>query len=465
MGRLDSLRRNRKPHPSVQPLDGKIEIAHPRPPINLRPAPRYFENVDYTRSLVVPITHQLQGEYPGEDMRRNIKYRQQIPQVDFAVDTYREYIMGHAININSDDPAAKKYLEKFCEETEFFKRLRNMVDMTLLLGTGILVRNLARDGSYVSVEDFDTATIFRVERDKFGNTLKLIQRVENVDWITVSKEKGEAGYTIDDMKPFMFRENGRSFYGRSILSTLSHMQDSRGRFYYPLCEKMIAITDAYTATVENFVHGRTFIEAKGWSEKDKREFKSKYESYIPGDTMVLNDVPKIEQLKFESGVDMVPFIEEFNRAFAIGLAIPVDILRGDQASLASLSVVDGAFMRRIYAFQTTLARYVVNEVFHDILRRHPSGKWLSPKALERANVSIAFQTEIPIRLTPEQVATRVSLGIWTIDEARAYDRTKGADLFDDATIKKAQDEKDEDREMALAAAKSDESTTAESGQG
>ena len=417
------------------------------------------ESVRYSRSLVVPVTHQLQGEYPHLETQRLIAYRQQIPQVAFGIDLYREYIMGHDIIINSDDQEAKDYLEQFCYETDFFKRLRNMVDMTLLFGTGMLVRNLEKDGSYFSVEDFDVATIFRVERDKYGNLRQLIQRVENVDWITISEKPQSGQPVVDDLKVFRFREDGRSFYGRSILSTLAKIQDSRGRAYYPLCEKMIAITDAYTSSVENFVAPRTFIESGGWSEKDKKEFKSRYEAHIPGETMMINKLPDVAQIKYETNVEMQPFIDEFNRTFAIGLGVPVDVLKGDQASLASLSEVMSSFMKVIYAYQAELSRFVVGEIFHDMLRRHPSGKWFDKDgddvALREANVSITFKTEIPQRLTPEQVATRVSLGIWTILEARQYDRMMGSDLFDEDGIEKSMKMQDDAQQASIDSMNSD----------
>lgn len=434
------------------------------------------ESTDYEKTYTIDQTTSIQGEHPPLNLDLLLRYWNSIPQVDTAVEFTANFIVGSELIFNCDDKKAKEVITEWCINTDFHERYKSAVIMMLVTGLGLLYKVVGKeDGKkrMLGVEDFDISTIERINRDKYGNAKTIVQRLPNsglhnlsvsgdhtrgVDRDMNRPQNAPRPNHDDDRLPddeerpdedgrgktrninkrhfvrLVVRPNFRNYWGRSMFASLAHVPSTRGRIMPPHGDRLLGEIDAIIGSVENFAHPLTFISTEGMDDKIKKEFKEKLARRKPGEMFIANQIPQIYQMQIASTAQYAPFIDYFEELTDHGVGMPLDILKGDFTSRASSETTNSMFMLKITDYQASLARMIVNDIFIPVL--HERGF----KEINTMNFSISFKSERPREYTPEQVAQRVELGIWTIEEARRYDKNQGQDLFDDDAIKKQEKE-------------------------
>lgn len=397
------------------------------------PDPRYTqyvgESVPYRDTYTLDQTTSIQGESPPYNLDMLVKYRNTIAQVDSALELTTNFTVGSQIIINCRDKKAKEFLMQWLIDTDFHARFRSAVAMMFLTGLGLLVKGYNSSGQISRVEDFDVITIERINRDSNGNPVAFQQRLANSGIKTLDAR---------DFVRLVVRPNFRQYWGRALHDTLAHVPTTRGRVIPPHGERMIGMNDAIIGSVENFVHPLTFMSMDGMSDEDKKKFKQKIRDRKPGEMFIGNQIPNMSQMDIRGGTQYAPFIDYYVDFMDHALGTPLDIMKADYASRASSETTNNMFMLKINDYQTILASQILNDIFIPVL--HGNGfKDVSP-----LNISVTFRSYRPVKYTPEQVVDRVNSGIWTVKEARAYDKNEGQDLFDDEEAEKREEE---DREL------------------
>ena len=350
-------------------------------------------------------------------------------------------ILGTGITFNCDDDTAKQVLEEFYKNTNFYTKLHNVVDGAIIGGLGLFVKTVDKEtGEITGIEDFDMPSILRIHRDKFGNPQKYVQRFPNTGLITHQN--------VQDFVRVVLKRNGRNVFGQSMFESLAVPQVATNGTYEPLIERYLKVLNAMHGAVINFGHPLTFIETKaGQTKEQKRKFIEKLATRKPGELFVTDKSPEIHTAATDMHNTYDVFVEKINQDVAHGTGFPLEILQGDFTSKASSLTTDSIFMRKIHTYREMLARTLIEDIFEPILIRHLSKRWDSPEKRKDMNLSITFNTDVPTKFTPEQVLARVQAGIWTISEAREYDKNEGQDLFDDKVIDSQQEQRELDNKM------------------
>lgn len=394
------------------------------------------ESVKYKKALTVDQTTSIQGEYPPLGIDLLIDFRKTIPYIDTAVEFYKDVIIGNQIEFNCDDEEAKKILEVWCQKSNFHARLKNVIDMTLVTGLGLFLKQYSSDGKLQSIEDFDMSTIWRVARDKFGNAVEISQRLAN---------SGIINHSTNDFVPIILRENFRQYYGRSVFSTLAEVSFTRGRMLPTLGDRILGMIDATMACVENFAFPPTFVSMEGLSRVAKKELLAKLKKRKPGDYLIGNALPEMKQMEVRTEATYDSFMQHFIKLVGHATGFPLELMEVAYGSRAASEVTDSMFMRKIYNYQTAIANIIVRDIFVNVLL---DNKYTQEQIFDMG-LSVTFKSHHPAKFTPEQVQARVSAGMWTIAEARAYDKNEGQDLFDDETIEKHEQMNEEMRQADL----------------
>jgi len=419
---------------SLEPFN---EIKYARPPVLPKNITKKVESLSVVSRIdeavkpnttvrVVDKYKKVIGERPIVDFTTLIDYKNETPQIDTIIGFETDMIVGTDLNINADDEEAKELCEDFANETALYDKVRNHVNITLTTGFGTLVR-VRKGGILVNVEEFDISSLYEMYRDEYGNNVAYVQKI------------GGEYYTIDklgDYIPLIFKRNGRSAYGLSEFHAMSISRTTGNRTTRPLVKALHSLDDVVIGTLENFAYPMEFHTYEGANTEQLEDEARKFRDAKPGDRFFINRPHEIDrreptQAKFDS------FIAHFKDILQHGTGFPLDMLTGDFTSKASSETADSFFMRKIRAYQKYLTKLLKAEVFEELLR---SLGWDEDK-IQDANITIEFEVKTEQAYTPELVGSRVGAGIWTVDEAREFDKANGQDLFDDDKIAQEQEEK------------------------
>ncbi len=410
---------------------------------------RIQEGFPYSKVPVLNYTTEAQGEYPPIYFRLLLEYYRRTPQLQAAGRYTLSMTLGHNMVINCDDDEAKQICEDFRIKTSLFRKTQNVFLLSYILGFGIFTR-VFKNKQLVNVEDFDSSAIHRVHRDKHGNYKKFIYLLENGE----EKELTD----MDSYSPVILNPNTREAYGYSFFHALATPRAVRGRYMKPQVEAMWHIENAMNDTFINYASPISWFSfdnpdgGRGLSDEEFNLEAKRLEDIQPGERILTKGaVPKVYTMDVGSGGKFDSYVKHIEKTFLLGTGFPYEILTGDFTSRASSQTTDSLLKESILNYQSIMSDTLVREIFYTLLMNHPSGKWDTDEKLMALNMSVSFNTHVPLKYTPEQVQQRVQAGIWTKQEARDYDKMNGQSLTDDDEIeaertKLAQDRAELERE-------------------
>ena len=393
------------------------------------------EAIPYTDTQVVSAQYTTQGEYPDARFWLFLFYHDRSSRLTVASRYGISLLLGSGMTITSKDKEATDLCNAFAIKTHLFDKIANVAKMSYITGLG-LFKLVKKNGHLVNIEDFDSTQIIRAFRDEYGN-------VERYEYIV----NGGITKTIDDVKeyvPLVLLPKQRSAFGYSFFHSLALPRVTRGRESAPLVEHMWAIEDAIATIVENNANPIMFIQFKGLDKEAIDAQKEKFRALKPGDKVITKEIPEIKIVESDGQSKYEAYIKMIEKTYMLGTGFPYEILQGDFTSRASSSTTDSLLMRDILAMRARISNVVQQDIFYKLLLSSGVAKWDTPEKVMALDLQISFNTQVPIRFTPEQVAHRVNTKMWTVKEGRDFDKANGQNLSED---KKIEDERSNQEEL------------------
>lgn len=403
------------------------------------------ESIPNKLTLSVSEVEKLIGEKPTPSFDTLWNYKIQTPQLETIITYETDMIVGTDLNINSDDDKIKEILEKFAQEINLYEKLKSHTSLALATGFGLFVKVYGKNGELQNIEEFDTRTIRRAFRDTYGNTIAYEQQISN-DGKSIIYVLGKDNFknysnlfssekVQINAVPLIFKQNARSAFGLSEFYSLAIPRSVGNRTSRPLAEALWSLDDVVIGTLENFAYPTEYHVFENANDEDLLAEAQKLKDSKPGDKFILSRKHEIDRREPTKGT-FGEYIAHFSDVLQHGTGFPLDMLTGDFASRASSQTADSFFMRKIRSYQKSLTKLTVKEFLEEKLR----SLGYDDIKIKKANVTAEFEVQSNKDYTPEIVGSRVSLGIWTKEEAREYDKANGQDLFDDEKIKKEDEE-------------------------
>ena len=366
------------------------------------------------------ISKQYVDESPDVDFTKLMTYHDLTPQIQIAVSSYSELITGTELMINSKNDKAKKLLDEWNRNTNFYDKFESLVTTTLICGNGILEKldeNVTED-----VAEVDMSTIVGKKRDDVGNLQYYSQQKQGGQTVKLGEN------SLQKFIEFNLTQYSKMAWGRSLFYSLSKTRSVGGRTTMPLIESLWAMEDAMVAIMNNNAYPITTIFYEGISDDDLEKEAEKWKKLKPGDKMIVSRKPEITTHETDPQSKYTDYIKHIEKTFELGTQFPHDIMTGDFTSRASSDTTHTIVMQRVKGFQRYLANKLKMELYNPILIQ--SG--IDPK---EADITVSFATQNIIELTPEQVAFRVNSNIWSKKEGREWDKKNlGVELTDDELI-------------------------------
>lgn len=399
----------------------------------------FYESIPNKVTRVLDPIDKTIGEMPKIPFQTMQDYRDKTPQLDSVAEYLIDLIVGTDMNINTDDEEAKKVLDDFANNTQLFDKVRSALDSSLVTGYGQLVRVRGNGKQIVNIEEEDISNLKRVHRDDYGNVLYYV-----FDYGGTEEKKDD----VYDRIPIVLRKRGREHFGRSFFHSLAVYRSVGSRTTRPLVEALWSLDDVVVGTLENFAFPIEWHHFENANPEELEAEARKYRERKPGDVFFVTRTHEIDrreptQARFDS------FFEHTSKIMQMGTGFPLEILLGDFTSRASSETTDSLLMRRVKAYQKYITKIVKTEILELVLLFHPSGKWKTIEAVNKANITTEFEVQSPTEYTPDQVLSRVNSGLWTKTEGREYDKENGMDLFDDEIIQANQERDQEEKDIDL----------------
>lgn len=358
------------------------------------------------------------------------KYYSWVPQIQSSVDNFHEMIVGSKITINADDDDAKKICEDFSNNVDLYGKMRPTVKTMLVCGVS-LVEKVGNGKTIENIEEIDIEAVYDKRRDVYGNILEYVLHSDRQQDIKIAPKK---------VIEFGFNQFSREKWARSVFHSLAVRRTIGTRSSRPMAENIILQDDAVVAIQQNLGFPEKWYIYRG-GDKDKLEKEGrKIKERKPGDVVVASEPPETLDIPTPDIGRPEPLIKHINDTIMLGGPFPTELLSGDFTSRASSSVTLQVIRQRVKAHQEYICNKLKKELFEIILFAHESGKWNTPEKIQKANLQIAFEANIPSELTPEQVKAYIDNSTITRDEAREYlKKQTGIDLFDDDVITQQQE--------------------------
>lgn len=377
-----------------------------------------------------------QGDSPEVSFERKIYYHSISPQIQVGVTGYARLLDPANIVINTDDEDAKKIIEDWMEVTDFKTKFEAMCNTFLICGNSILEK--LDDKLIQDVAEVDMKTITGKKRDDAGNTLYYIQQA--------GPEQRKLGETsLNKFIEFNLSTISRGMWSPCIFESACIPRMVGNRNTLPLVELVVGLEDAMSTIVLNNAYPEVYYTFEGANEEELKKESAKIEKRKPGQRMIGTKKPTIDLFESEGQSAYVDYIKYLYNSLSSSVKFPIDIINGDFTSRASSET--SADLPQMVA--SSIKRYLGNklkqELFDLILQQN--GK--DPK---KANLQVTFGSNELTPLTPADVVSRFEKKIWTVEEAREWDKDNtNSDLFDDDVINnEVQAQKEEEQKQQFA---------------
>src|SRR3990172_1900558 len=361
------------------------------------------------------------GDLPEVTFAKLIEYHDCTPQIQIGVTAYSELITGTEMQINTDNEKAKKIIEDWNIENNFYDKFENMVSTLLICGNSILEK--LDEKNTLDVVEVDMKTITNKKRDKFGNTLYYEQQQENYGKARLGEGK------LEKFIEFNLSNYSQQAWGKSLFYALAKTRTVGNRTLLPLVEILWAMEDAMSAIFVNTAYPIKTITYEGSNSAELEKEANKWKLYKPGDTVIQARKPIIEFFESQNTTGKyTDYVAHIEKTVELGIKFPHDIMTGDFTSRASSETTENIVLKLARGFQRYLSNKLVQELYNPILEQNG----ISPK---ETNLQISFSTQNIIHLKPETINFLVGSGVITKAEAREWMKgNTGMDLFDDSKI-------------------------------
>lgn len=358
-----------------------------------------------------------------------IDYAKRTPQLDLAIESLVELIMGTEININSDSDDVKKKCEDFAHNIDLYELMRTGLRDELI--TGDLVFEIVRNGGTIEkIVEIDPLALWDQDRDVYGNVKAYV----------LNTQDGQQKITVEKTIHFKFKQVGKEPWGRSMFHSLAISRTVGDRESRPMIEQIWAMEDAMTGTFINYAYPMMVINYPNADADQLEKEAQKIRDWKPGDKLVqsTSTPPTFEVIESENTVGrMGDYVKHIAEVLMMGTGFSYEIFLGNFTSRASSETTDSVTMKKVRAHQKYLANKLKSELFKPFLG-------MDDESFNKANLQISFESGHIKDMTVDDVKNRVGAGIWTKDEAREWDmENTGVDLFDDIGIEQDQEQKDQ----------------------
>ena len=375
---------------------------------------KIIETPNPISKLITPYGYS--GEAPQVSFAQKIYYHSISPQIQVGVTGYSRLLDLANIMINTDDEESKKLIENWIEATNFKTKLEAMGNTFLICGNSILEKLDERN--IQDVVEVDMSTIIDKKRDEYGNTLYYIQS-------TLAGPKPLGDGKLHKFIEFNLNTISRSSWSPCIFEAACIPRKVGDRSTLPLVELVVGLEDAMSTIVLNNAYPEVYYTFEG-ANKEQLDFESeKIRKKKPGQRMVVTKQPKIDLFESKGQSAYVDYIKYMYTSLSLAVKFPVDILTGDFTSRASSETTGDLTIKLANSIKRYLGNKLKQELFDLILLQN--GR--DPK---KANLQVTFGTQEIIKLQPADVLSRFEKKLWSLEEAREWDKDNaGVDLFDD----------------------------------
>ncbi len=334
---------------------------------------------------------------------RLMKYHDLTPQIQVAVSSYSELVTGTDMVINTEDIAAKDFLEEWIRQTGFYDKFEGMVTTLFICGNALLEKLNASDTE--DVEEVDMTTIVAKERNDVGELLYYEQRQQSGAIVKIEN--------IENFIEFNLTHYSKQAWGRSLFYSLAVPRTTGFRTTPPLVEVMWGIEDAMSGIIQNNAYPITTITYPGANDEYLEKEAERWRKYKPGDKRVQKIAPMIEFFETSAQSKYTDWITHIEKTIELGTQFPSDILTGDFTSRASSETTETIVMKKVRGFQRYLCNKLKKELFEPILEQ----QGFNPDEVE---LEVAFTTQNIVELEPEKVKDLFTNKILSLKEVRDW---------------------------------------------
>lgn len=377
-------------------------------------------------------TSKLISPYYKTDVSPEVSFQRKIylhsisPQIQLGVTGYSRLLDLANIVINSDDEEAKKIIEDWNDRTDFKTKLETMGNTFLVCGNAILEK--LDEKSIMDVAEVDMSSIMGKERDEFGNTIHYIQQTKEGP-----KKLGEG--KLDKFIEFNLNTISRSTWSPCLFESAAIPRRVGNRNTLCLIELVVGLEDAMSTIVLNNAYPEVYYTFENSSEEELKKEAEKIRTKKPGDRAITTKRPIIDMFESKGQSAYVDYIKYLYNSISLAVKFPTDILTGDFTSRAS-SEESGDLPVK---YSNAIKRYLGNKLKHELYDKILEINNIDPK---KANLQVTFGIHEIVELTPADVLARFQAGLWSMKEAREFDKDNcGVDLFDENLINKQTEDK------------------------
>lgn len=348
-----------------------------------------------------------------------IDYAKKTPQLDLAIESLVELIMGVEINITCDDEEAKKICDNFSSDTNLYDVMRTGLRDELV--TGDLVFEKVGNMNIERIVEIDPLALWDIQHDIYGNITNYV----------LNTQEGYQNIPPEKVIHFKYKQVGKEFWGRSLFHSLAISRTVGNRTTRPMIEQIWAMEDAMTGTFVNHAYPMMVINYKNVNDEQLEKEARKIKDWQPGDKLVqsTNEPPTIDIYESTTAGKYESYVKHIAEVLMMGTGFPYEIFLGNYTSRSSSETSDDLIMKKVRAHQKYLGNKLKQELFRNILMADP--RWNTPDKFNALNLRITFESGNYKEMTVPDVKGRVESGIWSIEDARNWDKENcGVDLED-----------------------------------
>lgn len=336
------------------------------------------------------------------------------PQIQVGVTGYARLLDLANIQINTDNEKAKKLIEDWMDMTDFKTKLESMGNTFLVCGNSILEK---LDGKNIQdVVEVDMTSIVGKRRDDYGKTLYYTQQ---------TREGQKQLLDLSRYIEFNLTTISRSLWSPCIFESAAIPRMVGNRNTKCLIELVVGVEDAMSTIILNNAYPEVYYTFEGANEEQLKKETEKIRKKKPGDRVITTKAPKIELFEAKGQSAYVDYIKYLYDSLSTSVKFPVGIILGDFTSRASSDTSADQPSKIASAIKRYLGNKLKQELFDPILTQNG----IDPRD---TNLQVTFGTQETVPLTPADVLSRFEKKMWSIEEAREFDKdNSGVDLFDD----------------------------------
>lgn len=361
-------------------------------------------------------------EEPVVSFEKCIYYYQHDPRIKLAVDSYSELIMGLDFVINCKDENATKLIEDFNENTNSHMKFKGAVTTMLSCGESFMEKYSESDNPLAGIDEIDVRTVADKDRDKFGNVLKYVQKIEGHDPIDL-----RTGKVINLQLNPVTREKWAKPLAYPLLAP-RELNTGYDRVLQAPIEAMWEIEDNMKSIFNNYAEPQEVYTFEGASKDFLKKMKQKFKERKRGekiftDRAFTKDIHEVNpQAKFKDFTEHLDMMADLSTQFS------PQIFSAEFTARASSETTDSVIARKVKA----LRRYVLwkykMELCFPLLQLNG---YESADALNKLELEITIEEPEVNAVSIVDAKDAYLAGVISRDDYRNILKKRGADLTED----------------------------------